>query len=130
MNTLVVYYSKTGTTEIVAKAIIDKKNCDFDILQFDEKAKETSSKLDPGEYEHIVLLSPIWAFSLAEPMKQYIAKHSAAIKQYDLIVTCSGLGLRGCVKNCISSIGFPPRNALKLRSKQVKSGDFNLNAVL
>ncbi|MCL2045355.1 MAG: hypothetical protein FWG88_03105 [Oscillospiraceae bacterium] len=130
MNTLVVYYSKTGNTEKVAKAIIEKKNCDFDILEYDDKTKKMSSKLDPALYEHIILLSPIWAFSLAEPMKQYILKHNAAIKQYDLVVTCGGIGLRGCIKNCLSSIGFPPRNAMKFRSKQVKSGDFDISAVI
>ena len=130
MNTLVVYYSKTGNTEKVAKSIIEKKNCDFDILQYDAKGKLMSSKLEPALYDHVILLSPVWAFSLADPMKQYIHKYKADIKQYDLVVTCGGFGLSGCIKNCLSSIGFPPQNAMKFRSKQVKSGDFDISAVI
>ncbi len=63
-------------------------------------------------------------------MKQYIAKHGRDIKQYDLIVTCGGLGLRGCVRNCKSAIGKPPENALKIRSKLVSQGDYALSKVL
>ena len=130
MKTLVVYYSKTGNTKKVAEAVIESKNCDFDELQYDEKTKMAHYKRDPSDYAHIILLSPVWAFSLAEPMKQYITKNKSNIKQYDLIVTCGGWGLRGCIKNCLSVIGRLPDNSLKFRSKSVKQGNFDISAVL
>jgi len=130
MKTLVVYYSKTGTTKKVARAVAEKIGCDTDELQYDEKAKTISHSCDPSGYERVVLLAPVWAFSLAEPMKIYVAKHKANIRKYDLIVTCGGLGLRGCVKNCEAAIGRQPEKALKFRSKQVKLGDFDISAIL
>ena len=133
MKTLVVYYTKTGTTKTVAEAVIAGKNCDYDELRYDEKDKTINYSRDPSDYEHVILLSPIWAFTLAEPMKQYISKHNSNIKnnkRYDLLVTCSGLGLRGCVKYCVSTIGKPPENALKFRSSHVKRGVFDISAVL
>jgi len=130
MKTLVVYYSKTGTTKKVAQAVIEKKNCDYDELQYDEKAKTVNHVFNPSDYEHIVLLAPVWAFALAEPMKKYLAVHKSNIKRYDLIVTCGSFGLRGCIKNCLTSIGRPPENALKFKSKDVKRGDFDFSAVL
>ena len=130
MKTLVVYYSKTGTTKRVADSIIASKDCDFDELVYNEKEKSIESVRNPLDYEHIILLSPVWAFSLAEPMKIYIEKNKSDIKQYGLIVTCGVFGLRGCVKNCLSVIGRPPKNALIFKAKQVKRGNFDISAVL
>ena len=130
MKTLVVYYSKTGTTKKVAQAVIAGKNCDYDELRYDEKTKELNYSGNPSDYEHIILLSPVWAFSLAEPMKIYLAKYGRVIKSYDLIVTCGGWGLRGCIKNCRSSIGKAPGSALIFKAKRVKNEDFDISAVL
>ncbi|MCL1828711.1 MAG: hypothetical protein FWG32_04355 [Oscillospiraceae bacterium] len=130
MKTLVVYYSKTGTTKKVALSVIDSKKCDFDELQYDEGTKTIKNSRDPSDYEHIIILSPVWAFSLAEPIKSYIGRYKSDIKEYDLIVTCGLLGLRGCVKNCLSAIGKAPGTALKFRANHVKRGDYDLSAVL
>ena len=130
MKTLVVYYSKTGTTRMVAQSVIAEKNCDCDELQFDEKAKSISHAIDPSEYDCLILLSPVWALALAEPMKMYIAEHKSNIKQYCLIVTCGRFGLRGCIRNCMSAIGTGPEIALKFRSKNVKQGNYDLGPVL
>ena len=129
MKTLVVYYSKTGTTKKVAQAVIEKKSCDYDELQYDKKTKAVNHAHDPSDYEHIVLLAPVWAFALAEPMKKYLAMHKANIKRYDLIVTCGAWGLRGCVRNCLSAIGKPPENALKFKAKQVRRGIFDIKCI-
>ncbi len=66
MKTLVVYYSKTGTTAKVAQEIIKGKSCDFDEIQYDEGTKNISYTRKPSDYEHVILLTPVWAFSLAE----------------------------------------------------------------
>ena len=129
MNTLIVYYSKTGTTQKVAQAIIDRKKCDFDVLQYDDSTKEVKSSKKPSDYERIILLAPIWAFSLAEPMKKYIEQHKAGIKLYDLVVTCGAWGLRGGVKYCRVAIGRPPENALLFKSKDVKTGNFDISTL-
>ena len=130
MNTLVVYYSKTGNTKKVAQSVIGGIDCEYDELQYDEKAKSISYAHDPSDFEHIILLSPVWAFSLAEPMKLYLAKEKGKIKNYDLIVTCGAMGLQGCVKNCESAIGKAPDNAMKFKAAKVKSGEYDLSPVL
>jgi len=129
MKTLVVYYSKTGNTRIVAEALIAEKNCDSDELLYDEKAKSIDYAHDPSEYDCVILLAPVWAFALAEPMKLYVAKHKSSIKRYGLIVTCGRLGLRGCIKNCLSSIGAKPEIAMKFRSKHVNQGNYDLSPI-
>ena len=130
MKTLVVYYSKTGTTKKVALDVIADRSCDFDELRYDEKANSIDYERDPSEYDRLILLAPVWAFALATPMKKYIAEHKTNIKQYDLIVTCGSFGLRGCVKNCLASIGKEPEIARKLKSKDVKRGSYDISAIL
>ena len=130
MKTLVVYYSKTGTTRTVAQAVAKEKNCESDEVLYDEKAKSIENALDPSGYDCVVLLAPIWAFALARPMKMYLAKHKSSIKRYCLIVTCGSFGLRGCIRNCISAIGANPEVALKFKSKHVKQGNYDLSPVL
>ncbi|MCL2608483.1 MAG: hypothetical protein FWD94_01060 [Treponema sp.] len=130
MKTLVVYYSKTGTAKKVAQDVIEKMNCDFDELQYDEKTKEMRHLRNPSDYEHIIIIAPVWAMNLAKPVRQYVIKHKTNIRQYDLIVTCGGFGLRGCVKNCLSSIGKVPKNSIKLRKKHVKQGKYDITSIL
>ena len=130
MKTLVAYYSKTGTTKKVAQAIVSKLSCDIDEITFNDQTKAISHTKEPSDYDKVILLAPVWAFSLAEPMKQYVAKHKANIKQYDLIVTCGMFGLRGCVKNCVSSFGKPPDKALIFKAKNVNSGNYDISSVL
>ena len=129
MKTLAVCYSKTGNTKKVADAVAEKLSCDLDELGYDETTKTIFTYYNPKDYDRVVLLSPIWAFSLSEPMKLYLGKHKADIKIYSLIVTCGLFGLRGCVKNCVSAIGKPPEKALKFKAKKVKLGAFDIGDV-
>lgn len=130
MKTLVVYYSKTGTTKRVAQSVAEKSASDFDEIQYDEAAKSIKSRHNPADYERVILLSPVWALSLAEPMKLYLAKYKSGIKKYNLIVTCGSMGHRGCVKNCKSIIGIPPEKSMKIKSKAVKEGNFDVSSAL
>ena len=125
MKTLAVCYSKTGTTKTVAAAVTAHLGCDYDEIAFDEAAKTVTSAKNPADYDRVILFCPIWAFSLAEPMKLYLKQHGKSITQYSLIVTCGGMGLGGCVKNCEKAIGKPPEKAVKLKSKAVKAGAFD-----
>ena len=129
MNTLIVYYSKTGNTRTVAEAVIKKLGCDFDEIIYDEKSETIRYSKNPADYGRIILLAPVWAFSLAEPMKKYIRETNAAVKKYDLIVTCGLFGLGGCVKNCTKAFGKAPDNALIFKAKKVKLGDFDISAI-
>jgi len=131
MNTLVVYYSKTGNSKKAAEAVIEELGgCDFAELAFDENAKTIEGAVDPSGYERVVLLCPIWAFSLPEPMKLYLKEHGKSIQKYSLIVTCSLFGLRGCVSNCVKAIGKPPLKSMKIKGKNVKAGSFDVTPAL
>ena len=131
MNTLVVYYSKTGNTKKIADIVINELDgCDCATLTFDEKAKTIEGAADPSGYERVILLSPVWAFSLAEPMKLYLKEFGKSVQSYSLIVTCGMVGLRGCVGNCVKAIGKQPLGSMKIKTRQLKTGKFDIKPML
>lgn len=124
MKTLVVYYSRTGNTRAVAALAAKHTGGVIDEVLFDPNAKTITHTQNPADFERVILLSPIWAFELSEPMKIYVSKFGSKIPAYELIVTCSLFGLRTCVSNCKSLIGKPPEKALKFKGKAVLADGF------
>ena len=130
VNTLVVYYSKTGNAKKVAEVVIGGLGADHAELVFDDGANSIAGALDPSGYERVILICPVWAFSLAEPMKIFLREYGEAIQSYSLIVTCGLFGLRGCVKYCVKCIGKPPLKSMKIRDKFIRTESFDVAAVL
>lgn len=130
MKTLVVCYSKTGNSKIVATTVAKELDCECCELVYDEASKTISGAVDPTDYERVILICPIWAFELAEPMKLYLAAYGKSIKKYSLIVTYSMFGLRTCVGNCVKAIGSQPTMSMKIKGKNVKTGAFDITGIL
>ena len=130
MDTLVVYYSKTGHAKKVAGLAIEKLGCAQTELVYDKDAKSISGGADPAGYDKVILVCPVWAFELADPMKLYLQQYGKSIKSYSLIVTCGGLGLRTCVWNCVKAIGKQPLKSMKIRDGALKADKIDLSAVL
>jgi len=131
MKTLIVYYSKTGHAKKVAEVVINELGgCDNAALTFDEKANTIEGAADPSGYERVILVSPIWAFSLATPMKLYLKEYGKAIRSYSLIVTCGMIGLSGCVRNCVKATGRQPLKSMKIKDKHLKTDNFDIKPML
>lgn len=130
MKTLIVYYSKSGNTRKVAEKVRGALACDWDEMQYDQAAHTVDSKLSPADYERVILMCPIWAFRLPEPMRLYLHQRRAEIKRYRLAVTCGGLGLRGCVSDCKKILGKPPEAAVKIRAQSIAGDTFSIAEII
>jgi hypothetical protein len=130
MKTLIVLYSKTGNTRKVAQRVKDALGGDIDEISFDEAAHTIAHELEPAAYERVILMCPVWAFSLPEPMKLYLERHKGDIKNYRLAVTCGMFGLGGCVSGCKKILGRGPESALKIRSKRIEGGEYSLDKIV
>jgi len=93
---LVVYYSLSGNTEILAKAIASRYQADLIEIDaeeysnhiigtihasFDAWTEERNSKIDPGiidlsRYRFIFLGSPVWWFRPAVPLWAFVVKNN------------------------------------------------------
>ncbi|PKV50619.1 hypothetical protein ATE84_2682 [Aquimarina sp. MAR_2010_214] len=105
MKTLIVYFSFSGNNELLAKDLT--KDLEADILQITEPKKRGMfrimldmlfnrfpkiNELDIlwNDYQHIVLMAPIWNYIIAHPMKTFIKKNKEHLKNYSFITLCSG----------------------------------------
>jgi flavodoxin len=127
MKTLLIYYSFTGNNEALARKLHDRLQCDmfrieeagrrrsisifFDLI-FKRRPKLKEYTLHLEAYDHIVLVSPIWAGKLSTPMQTFLMRESGRIRSYSFISLCGGLdGQRQKISDYLASI-LPAKPAI------------------
>ena len=142
-KTLIIYYSRSGKSEILAKDLQSKIGCDMDKIEYATKnhisffgagfeavSKKTvkikGANHSPGDYEKIIFITPIWASALSTPVRSYMAENKANIKSYSLIATCGSSGLEGTIKDAGNIMQKEPDNSEMYRSAQIAKGDYDL----
>ena len=94
MNGLIIYFSRTGRTRKVAKAIQEATG--FDLEEIKEKAgrvgtlgwlksgMESTRRMlpkimplthDPSQYDIVVIGTPIWASNMSSPIRAFITEY-------------------------------------------------------
>jgi flavodoxin len=99
MKTLVAYYSRTGTNRTIAETLAKIIGADLDEIidqkkrsgpigflgagraAMSHKTTEITTKLDPGDYDTVVLGSPIWAGNLNPALRTYLEKYDLGGKR-------------------------------------------------
>ena len=110
MNGLIIYFSRTGRTRKVAKAIQEATG--FDLEEIKEKAgrvgalgflrsgMESTRRMlpqiiplthDPSQYDIVVLGTPIWASNMSSPIRAFITEYKKKINQIALFCTGDGV---------------------------------------
>jgi flavodoxin len=128
-NILVAYYSLTGKTESVAKAIADASGGQLYQIQvekaypsdtdarrkvLEQEIEENylpplkATKINPEKYDIIFLGSPVWGNHISQPVKSFLAKYNLDGKYVIPFVTHSGGGrgdsfrdVAALCKNCM-----------------------------
>ena len=109
MKILVVYYSRTGNTRLVAQEIISMLNADVEELRDEENRRgllgymksgregflKTQARLkpvknNPKDYDRIVVGTPIWAWDLSSPVRAYLSQNQISGKNVALFCTAGG----------------------------------------
>ena len=94
MKILVVYYSRSGTTKKAAETIAKSLKCGSDeikdvknrkgLIGFIRSGRESaikivpkikSSKINPKDYGLVIIGTPIWADTIASPVRAYLTKN-------------------------------------------------------
>ncbi len=109
MKEAVIYYSLTGVTEVVAKAIAEQRKCDIIKIElkepyttktaFSKGVVDTKKGATPelgtlpsfDGYNRIWLGTPIWAFGYAAPLNSILEKKILDSKEIILFSTSAGL---------------------------------------
>ncbi len=118
LNTLVVYYSLTGHTRPITKAIADACDADLEVIE-DTFNRNTGLgrprsaiegllgltsnikplKHDPNEYDLVVVGTPVWGGRLSSPVRAYLSQQRASLKRVAFFCTQGGIGGRWALQN-------------------------------
>lgn len=112
MKTLVVYYSRTGHTEQVAREIASR--CRADIEEIQDAGLDRSgvwgylrsgwqalsgacppirkNACNPAAYDLVVIGTPVWNWSLAAPVRTYARRHAGHFRRVAFFCTEGGSG--------------------------------------
>ncbi len=143
MKTLVVYYSRTGNTKMVAEAISKSLECDIEEIVDNEKrggiigylrsGYEASrgklseigiSKFDASQYELVVIGTPVWAGKMAVPIRTYITQNRDKFKNLAFFTTAGGKNFDGPFSDLKEACGISPLAEIGVRAKEVQDGSF------
>jgi flavodoxin len=115
-DVLVVHYSLSGTTAKVAAEIaaaLDAESAPIDDavrregpLKFLRAVLETVARglptvrigFNPSDYPLVVLGTPVWAGSMASPMRSFLVAHQRELRQVACFCTMAGRGDRATLR--------------------------------
>lgn len=135
---LVVYYSRTGTTRKVGQQIASALDADLEeILDptrrsgplgfirsgFEARYRRlppiAAAERDPMRYARVVIGTPIWAGSVASPVRAYLRRYHASIREVAFFATCGGSGSQSAFRQMAYEYGGEPLARLVLRQDEI-----------
>jgi len=148
MNTLVIHYSRTGTTSKAAEAIADAlRDAGCDNVESEEIVETRSRKgvlgylgagrdatlkrtaviepiqADVGSFDIVAIGTPVWAFTCATPVRAFCDQHGKEARQVAFFCTMGGSGDKGAFRDMESLCGKAPVATLALTERHVKQND-------
>ena len=142
MNSLVVYYSKTGVTRKAAVAISRMLGADIEeIVDLKDRGgiigwlsggrdsylKNLTNikrpKKDPSKYKLVLIGTPVWSFTVTPAVRTYLTKRCRRLKKVAFF--CTNDGSPGNTFKTMQGVcGKKPIAALSLSAKDMRSGEY------
>lgn len=144
-HTLIVFYSRTGTTRRVAEQLaisldahvmaIEEPRRRRGLLGYLRSIREavrgTLPRLspptqNPAEYDLVVLGTPVWAGHVASPMRSFLQGHRATLQRIAFFCTCGSRGAERTFQDMQHLAGRPPEATCALTAADLRSGKSDL----
>lgn len=77
---------------------------------------------DPEDFHSVVLVSPIWMYRLAGPMRSFVAAHREALRRVAVILTMGSGGASNAVAEIAHVLGHAPILVGAFTSQEVEGG--------
>lgn len=119
MKTAIIYYSKKGTTQKVAKIISEKLNSQEGLIDLKNK-----SSFDISTYDRIIIGTPIYAGNSSKKVKKFIASNLNLLLNKEIGLYVCGME-RDESKQREELVRVYPKELIdKAKSKQFLGGEF------
>lgn len=77
---------------------------------------------DPQDFHTVVLMSPIWVYRLAGPMRSFIASNRDALRRVAVISTMGSAGASNAVAEIAHVLGRPPILTDAFTTREIEDG--------
>jgi flavodoxin len=137
---LIAFYSRTGNTRAVALDLAELLHADVEEIVDFEKRSGMFGYLRsgrqafwrrtvpikpalhrPGEYDLVVVGTPIWNVSVSAPVRSYVREHRRAMKAAAFFCTCGGVGIDRVFEQLSEESGHEPIARLAVLEKSMGS---------
>ena len=143
MKTLVVYYSRTETTEELAKAIAEATGAELEPLvdtvsraggrgflrSLRDAARRRSTtieplRVDPSRYDLVVVGTPDWGGSVSAPVRAFFAECRRSLPAVAFFLTDGGADHEKVFADMAELAGREPLATLGLPHDEVEQGEY------
>jgi flavodoxin len=143
MKTLVVYYSRTGNTKMIAEAIAGSLNSDIEeivdhenrsgIIGYIKSGYQTSRDKIPviddinhdlSKYDLVVVGTPVWAGKMSVPVKAFLKKNMDKIPLLACFCTCGRSGIEGTLNGMAEYTNITPLATMGINSAEIKNESY------
>jgi len=141
MKTLIVYYSRTGTTKKVAEILSVKMKADLEEIidtvdrsgamgylkagrdaTLKKLTKIRPVKRNLADYDLVVVGAPVWAWTMATPILTFLTENKIKLKKVAFFCTMGGSGAEKTFLQMSETSGLKPLTTLSLLTKEVIQG--------
>jgi len=140
MKALVVYYSLSGTTRVVAEALAKELPADIEEIRCGRYRRGFSGFIRagfdswagrlppieglthaPSAYDLVVIGAPMWVFHVATPVRAYLKQEAGKLSRAAFFLTHGGSRADKAFHEMEALAGLPPKATLVMREADVKS---------
>lgn len=137
---LVVFFSRSGTTQLVGEAIARAAYADVEQLRetrsrrgisgwirsgFEGTYRRSAATLplehELGAYDLVFVGSPTWNHALSSPVRGFLARERGALRDVALFATCLARGADRVIDQMAELLPEPPLARLVMRARDVKA---------
>jgi flavodoxin len=138
MKTLILFYSRTGTTRKVAEKIAKILEADIEeisdninrsglrgyLISGKEAVSKKNNKINPithdvSDYDLVIIGTPVWAWTMSSPVRSLITEQKDKFKKVAFFCTQGGEGNQGALSDMIKLSNKEPIATLSLLTKKV-----------
>lgn len=140
-RTLVVFFSRSGTTAQVAEHLARALSADLERIveptsrsglrgyvrslleaRMERVATTAPVARDPGTYDLVVIGTPVWAASMSSPVRSYLHRNRDRLRRVAFFCTMGGRGAVRVLDQMAQLTEKRPAGTLALLERDVRSG--------